>query len=91
MGVITFNSVVCPYFARVVQFRLTPDSFSSSCPQHLTLTVFVQNLYDMLLGLLEERGIDGPFVQQLIDYATTYEHTQYVNFLESLRDFANAK
>ena len=53
--------------------------------------VFLQTLYDMLLNMLEERGIDGQFVDQLVDYSTSYEHKKYLGFLEGLQDFANSK
>jgi len=49
------------------------------------------NLYDMLLKLLEERGIDGELVHQLVDFSTSYEHKKYVTLLEQLQEFANSK
>jgi len=49
------------------------------------------NLYDMLLKLLEERGIDGELVHQLVDFSTSYEHKKYVTLLEQLQEFASAK
>ena len=52
--------------------------------------ILLQNLYDMLLNMLEERGIDGQFVDQLIDYSTSYEHKKYLGFLQGLQDFANS-
>ena len=52
--------------------------------------IILQNLYDMLLNMLEERGIDGQFVEQLVDYSTSYEHKKYLSFLEGLKDFANS-
>jgi hypothetical protein len=45
----------------------------------------------MLLNFLEERGVDGEFVEQLVTFATAYEHGRYINFLEHLKDFVNAK
>lgn len=51
----------------------------------------MQNLYDMLLKLLEERGIDGDFVDQLTEFSTSYEHNNYVDTLEQLRDFVASK
>lgn len=53
--------------------------------------VCVQTMYDMLLNMLEERGIDGDFVDQLVAFATAYEHGNYVNFLEKLKDFIGSK
>lgn len=49
------------------------------------------NLYDMLLNLLEERGIDGEFIEQLVDFSTSYEQQQYVKFLENLKNFSEEK
>jgi len=49
------------------------------------------NLYDMLLKLLEERGIDGELVHQLIEFSTSYEHKKYVTLLEQLQEFAGSK
>jgi len=49
------------------------------------------NLYDMLLKLLEERGIDGELVHQLVEFSTSYEHKKYVSLLEQLHEFASSK
>lgn len=53
--------------------------------------IFVQNLYDMLMKMLEERGVDADFVDHLIEFCTSYEHSKYVDTLEKLRDFIDAK
>lgn len=58
---------------------------------HGACVCLVQNLYDMLLKLLEERGIDGDFVDQMTEFSTSYEHNKYVDTLEQLRDFVSAK
>ena len=47
-----------------------------------------QNLYDMLLTMLEERGVDANFVDALVEFSTSYEHKQYIGFLEGLKKFA---
>ena len=44
----------------------------------------------MLMKMLEERGIDADFIDQLTDFSTTYEHTKYVDTLEKLKDFVNS-
>jgi len=49
------------------------------------------NLYDILLKLLEERGIDGELVHQLVEFSTSYEHKKYVTLLEQLHEFASSK
>ncbi len=48
-------------------------------------------MYDMMLGMLEERGIDEKFVNSLVEFSTTYEHNKYVGFLEQLKEFAERK
>lgn len=45
------------------------------------------NLYDLLMNVLEERGIDQAFGKNLIQYSTVYEHGQYVSLLENLKKF----
>jgi len=57
----------------------------------LSAGVMDGNLYDMLLKLLEERGINGELVQQLVEFCTTYERTKYIGLLEQLQDFAASK
>ena len=52
---------------------------------------FFQNLYDMLLNMMEERGVDIKVVSQLVDFSTAYEHQQYMKFLKGLKDFAQSK
>ncbi|XP_065663579.1 complement component 1 Q subcomponent-binding protein, mitochondrial isoform X2 [Hydra vulgaris] len=48
-------------------------------------------LYSMLMTTLLERGVDGVFVNSLLDLSTTLEHKQYISFLQSLQDFAAGK
>lgn len=44
-----------------------------------------------MLNMMEERGVDGEFVDQLVEYTTAHEHKQYTKFLENLQDFAGSK
>ena len=44
-------------------------------------------MYDLLLSMLEERGVDGAFCDAVVTFATQYEHDQYVDFLEKLQAF----
>lgn len=44
-------------------------------------------LYDLFMNMLEERGIDAKFVEDLSDYCSAYEHSQYINLLENLEKF----
>lgn len=57
----------------------------------LSASVMDGNLYDMLMKMLEERGVDADFVDHLIEFSTSYEHSKYVDTLEKLRDFIDAK
>nr|KAG5700331.1 hypothetical protein BaRGS_029583 [Batillaria attramentaria] len=45
------------------------------------------NLYDLLMDMLDERGINDEFVNQLVDFSTMYEHGRYVDFLKGLKSF----
>ena len=51
----------------------------------------LQEVYDMLLNMLEERGITAEFVDQLVEFSTAYEHKRYIEFLERLQQFASCK
>lgn len=44
-------------------------------------------LYDLLMNLLEEKGISNEFAEKLSDFSTAYEHASYIGFLESLSKF----
>ncbi|XP_045772499.1 complement component 1 Q subcomponent-binding protein, mitochondrial isoform X1 [Maniola jurtina] len=48
-------------------------------------------LYDLLMNLLEEKGIGNEFVQKLSDFSTAYEHTAYINLLEGISTFTIGK
>jgi complement component 1 Q subcomponent-binding protein len=41
----------------------------------------------MLLSLLDERGIGEKFANEVAEFSTAYEHSQYVGLLEKLKDF----
>ncbi|KAH7639650.1 complement component 1 q subcomponent-binding protein [Dermatophagoides farinae] len=45
------------------------------------------NLYDLLMNVLEGRGIDQQFAKKLIEYSTIYEHNLYVGLLENMKKF----
>lgn len=47
------------------------------------------NMYDLMMELLHIRGVDDVFVKNLIEYATVYEHSQYITLLEKLNNFIN--
>lgn len=48
---------------------------------------FLQNLYALLLNMLEDRGISQEFMDELLEFSTTFEHKKYISFLEQLQDF----
>lgn len=48
---------------------------------------FLQYLYDLLMNLLEEKGISNSFVEKLGSLSTNYEHSSYIRLLESLSKF----
>merc|ERR1719244_2027754 len=46
-------------------------------------------LFDLLMDMLDERGINDEFIAELVDYCTSYENKQYIEFLKSLKSFAD--
>lgn len=48
-------------------------------------------LYDLLMNLLEEKGVSNDFVQKLSDFSTAFEHTAYINLLETISTFTIGK
>ncbi|CAH2095851.1 unnamed protein product [Euphydryas editha] len=48
-------------------------------------------LYDLLMNLLEEKGVSNEFVQKLADFSTAYEHSAYINLLEGISKFTIGK
>lgn len=53
-----------------------------------TLLFYLQNLYDLMMDMLDERGINEEFANQLIEFSTAYEHSKYLAFLKDLKSFA---
>ena len=37
------------------------------------------------MDMLDDRGISNDFMTKLTEFATSYEHDQYVDFLEKLK------
>ncbi|XP_018897713.1 complement component 1 Q subcomponent-binding protein, mitochondrial isoform X2 [Bemisia tabaci] len=48
-------------------------------------------LYDLLMNLLEEKGVSNEFVSKMSDLSTVYEHLSYINLLVQLQNFASGK
>lgn len=46
-------------------------------------------LFDLLMDMLDERGINDEFIAELVDYCTSYENKQYIEFLQTLKGFAD--
>jgi len=41
-------------------------------------------MYDLLMTMLEERGVDNNFAERLAEWCTSYEHSRYVTLLEDI-------
>ena len=48
-------------------------------------------MYDLLMNVLEEKGMSNAFAEKLSDIATDYEHELYVKFLENMKSFVHGK
>jgi len=48
-------------------------------------------LYDLLMNLLEEKGVTNEVIEKVSDFATAYEHSSYINMLEGMQKFAAGK
>lgn len=49
-----------------------------------------ENLYDLFMVVLSEKGITKRFVEKMSDIATSHEHSQYINLLENVKKFSSA-
>ncbi|XP_050408154.1 complement component 1 Q subcomponent-binding protein, mitochondrial [Patella vulgata] len=47
------------------------------------------NLYDLIMDMLDERGINDEFVNDLIEFSTVYEHGKYIGFLKNMKSFVD--
>lgn len=48
-------------------------------------------LYDLLMNYLEEKGISNDFAEKISDFSTAYEHSAYIQLLESISKFTIEK
>jgi len=48
-------------------------------------------MYDLLMNLLEERGVSNDFIEKMIELTTNKEHEMYVSLLERLQTFVEGK
>lgn len=58
------------------------DTFS------IPATTVDAELYDLLMDMLDERGVNDEFISQLVELCTAYEQTQYLAFLNKLKTFS---
>jgi len=47
------------------------------------------HLYDLFMTMLEERGVNADFVDQMSDYCSAYEHSLYIKLLEDISKFTS--
>lgn len=75
------------------QFEIQEVAFHEGEWQDETYTVSAATmdaeLFDLLMDMLDERGINDEFISQLVDYCTAYENKQYITFLKSLKAYAD--
>ena len=103
MATLIFLRGLCGYYGLTYSFY-HPWGFTQTLPTRATVFYLVivikhnikifhifQNLYDMLLKMLEERGINAGSIDQLTNFASQHDHNQYVNLLKSIKDFVLAK
>ena len=55
------------------------------------MMLIFQMMYELLMDLLDDRGIDEQFADKMVQFATEYEHEQYVSFLGKLKAFVDTK
>ncbi|XP_060569654.1 complement component 1 Q subcomponent-binding protein, mitochondrial-like [Ruditapes philippinarum] len=48
-------------------------------------------LYDLLMDMLDERGVDDDFINNMVNFATSYEYKLYLKFLNDLKSIINEK
>ncbi|XP_052223805.1 complement component 1 Q subcomponent-binding protein, mitochondrial-like isoform X2 [Dreissena polymorpha] len=48
-------------------------------------------LYDMLMDMLDERGIDNKFINNLVNFASAHQHQLYITFLNKVHSFVKEK
>ncbi|XP_014240636.1 complement component 1 Q subcomponent-binding protein, mitochondrial isoform X4 [Cimex lectularius] len=48
-------------------------------------------LYDLLMNMLEDKGISNEFVEKLTEFSTAYEHKSYISLLENVQQFVSEK
>lgn len=62
-----------------------------SCVTFTSFLICLQCLYDLLMNLLDEKGVSNDFVEKLSDFATAYENHLYINMLQNIQKFTSKK
>jgi len=57
----------------------------------IKLLTLLQCLYDLLMNLLDEKGISNEFAEKLIEFCTAYESSLYINLLNNVQKFTARK
>jgi hypothetical protein len=52
--------------------------------------LFDDNVFEHTMRLLMDRGIDGQFEQELVEFCTSQEHVLYLNFLSQLESYCRS-
>ncbi|XP_003746782.1 complement component 1 Q subcomponent-binding protein, mitochondrial [Galendromus occidentalis] len=72
---------------QIVEFSMYTGEELDDSDYSVSGDIMDAQLYDLLMNLLEERGVTNEFAEQLIDFSTSYEHGQYIGLLEKLKGF----
>lgn len=77
----------------IVEVRLGEDTKSGDLEKFYSHSGAVMDgtLYDLLMDMLDERGIDDDFVNNMVAFATAYEFKLYLKFLEDLKSVISEK
>lgn len=71
----------------IVEFSIYEGSEMKENVYSVSGDIMDSCLYDLLMNMLEERGVSGEFADQLVNFCTSYEHSQYIGLLEDLKKF----
>jgi len=74
---------------QIVEFSMYSGAEMDDADYSVSGDIMDGQLYDLLMNLLEERGITNEFAEQLIEFSTSYEHGQYIGLLEKLKNFVS--
>ncbi|XP_045172129.2 complement component 1 Q subcomponent-binding protein, mitochondrial-like [Mercenaria mercenaria] len=77
----------------IVEVRLGDDVKSGDVDKFYAHSADVMDgtLYDLLMDMLDERGVDDDFINNMVAFATAYEYKLYLKFLEDLKSVISEK